>query len=123
MAKKRRRRRKKNHRVYALVTLVLAIAIIVIGFGLLFYVQKIEVSGNDYTENEIITESMQKDTLSFNSVYLLVKYRFLKHDTPKSLDSMKVSLKSPWTVKVTVKEKTIIGYLDEGSEYAYFDKD
>ena len=47
MAKKRRRRRKKNHRVYALVTLVLAIAIIVIGFGLLFYVQKIEVSGND----------------------------------------------------------------------------
>ena len=123
MAKKRRRRRKKNHRVYALVTLVLAIAIIVIGFGLLFYVQKIEVSGNDYTENEMITESMQKDTLSFNSVYLLVKYRFLKHDTPKSLDSMKVSLKSPWTVKVTVKEKTIIGYLDEGSEYAYFDKD
>ena len=121
MAKKRRRRRKKNHRVYALVTLVLAIAIIVIGFGLLFYVQKIEVSGNDYTENEMITESMQKDTLSFNSVYLLVKYRFLKHDTPKSLDSMKVSLKSPWTVKV--KEKTIIGYLDEGSEYAYFDKD
>ena len=112
MAKKRRRRRKKNHRVYALVTLVLAIAIIVIGFGLLFYVQKIEVSGNDYTENEMITESMQKDTLSFNSVYLLVKYRFLKHDTPKSLDSMKVSLKSPWTVKVTVKEKTIIGYLD-----------
>ena len=70
MAKKRRRRRKKNHRVYALVTLVLAIAIIVIGFGLLFYVQKIEVSGNDYTENEVITESMQKDTLSFNSVYL-----------------------------------------------------
>ena len=123
MAKKRRRRRKKNHRVYALVTLLLAIAIIVIGFGLLFYVQKIEVSGNDYTENEVITESMQKDTLSFNSVYLLVKYRFLKHDTPKSLDSMKVSLKSPWTVKVTVKEKTIIGYLDEGSEYAYFDKD
>ena len=123
MAKKRRRRRKKNHRGYALVTLVLAIAIIVIGFGLLFYVQKIEVSGNDYTENEMITESMQKDTLSFNSVYLLVKYRFLKHDTPKSLDSMKVSLKSPWTVKVTVKEKTIIGYLDEGSEYAYFDKD
>lgn len=123
MAKKRRRRRKKNHRVYALVTLVLAIAIIVIGFGLLFYVQKIEVSGNDYTENEVITESMQKDTLSFNSVYLLVKYRFLKHDTPKSLNSMKVSLKSPWTVKVTVKEKTIIGYLDEGSEYAYFDKD
>ena len=123
MAKRRRRRRKKNHRVYALVTLILAIAIIVIGFGLLFYVQKIEVSGNDYTENKVITESMQKDTLSFNSVYLLIKYRFLKHDTPKSLDSMKVSLKSPWTVKVTVKEKAIIGYLDENGEYAYFDKD
>lgn len=123
MAKRRRRRRKKNHRVYAFVTLILAIAIIVIGFGLLFYVQKIEVSGNDYTEEKTITETMQKDTLSFNSVYLLVKYRFLKHDTPKSLDSMKVSLKNPWTVKVTVKEKAIIGYLDENGEYAYFDKE
>lgn len=123
MAKRRRRRKKKNHRVYALVTLVLAIAIIVVGFGLLFYVQKIEVSGNDYTEDKVITESMQKDTLSFNSVYLLVKYHFLKYDTPKSLDSMKVSLKNPWTVKVTVKEKAIIGYLTENSEYAYFDKD
>ena len=56
MAKKRRRRRKKNHRVYALVTLVLAIAIIVIGFGLLFYVQKIEVSGNDYTEGYAVIQ-------------------------------------------------------------------
>lgn len=123
MAKKRRKRKKKNHRVYAFVALVLALAIIVIGFGLLFYVQKIEVSGNDYTEDKTITETMQKDTLSFNSVYLLVKYRFLKHDTPKSLDSMKVSLKNPWTVKVTVNEKTIIGYLDEDGTYAYFDKD
>lgn len=123
MAKRRRRRKKKNHRMYAFVALILAIAIIVIGFGLLFYVQKIEVSGNDYTEDKTITETMQKDMLSFNSVYLLVKYRFLKHDTPKSLDSMKVSLKSPWTVKVTVKEKAIIGYLDENGKYAYFDKD
>lgn len=121
--KRRRKRKKKNHRVYAFVVLILAIAIVVVAFNLLFYVQKIEVSGNDYTDASVITESVQQDKLSFNSLYLLAKYRFTDPKLPASLDSMKVSLTSPWSLKVTVKEKEIIGYVQEDTKYAYFDKD
>lgn len=118
-----RRKKKKSHRLYALVVILLGIAIIVGTFLLLFYVQKIEIKGNEYTEDAVIVESVQEDRLSANSLYLLIKYRFLDHDVPGSLSSMKVSLKNPWTVKVTVKEKPIIGYFCEDDGYAFFDKD
>lgn len=117
------RRKKKSHRLYALVVILLGIAIIVISFLLLFYVQKIEVQGNEYTEDSAIVESVQEDRFSSNSLYLLIKYRFMKHDMPGSLTSMKVSLKNPWTVKVTVKERPIIGYFYEDENYAFFDKE
>lgn len=119
----RKRRKKNSHRLYALIVILLGIAIIAISFILLFYVQRIEVKGNEYTEDSVIIESIQKDQFSVNSVYLLVKYRFLEHETPGSLSSMKVSLKNPWTVKVTVKEKPIIGYFYEDENYAFFDKE
>lgn len=119
----KQRRRKKSHRVYALVVILLGIAIIVATFLLLFFVQKIEVKGNEYTEDKVIVESVQEDRFSVNSVYLLIKYRFMKHDMPGSLTSMKVSLKNPWTVKITVEEKPIIGYLYEDENYVFFDKE
>ncbi|MDO4311469.1 MAG: hypothetical protein Q4C52_00105 [Eubacteriales bacterium] len=118
-----KRRRKKSHRLYALIVILLGIAIIAATFLLLFYVQKIEVKGNEYTEDKVIIESVQEDRFSFNSMYLLIKYRFAKHDVPGSLTSMKVSLKNPWTVKITVQEKPIIGYLYESDNYVFFDKE
>ena len=42
---------------------------------------------------------------------------------PPCLDQMKVSLKSPWIVKVSVKEKPIVGYIQNGETYCYFDKE
>ena len=42
------KRKKKSHRLYALVVLLLGIAIIALGVLILFYVQKIEISGNEY---------------------------------------------------------------------------
>lgn len=119
----KRRRKKKSHRLYAFIVILLGVAIIVTAFILLFYVQKIEVKGNEYTEDRVVLESIQKDRLSVNSLYLLVKYRFMEHDTPGCYSSMKVSIKNPWTVKVTVQEKPIIGYLYEDDNYVFFDKD
>lgn len=116
-------RRKKSHRLYALVVILLGLAIIVGAFLLLFYVQKIEVKGNEYTESEAVTQALQKDTFSFNSLYLLVRGRFTEYEMPGSITSAKVGLKNPWTVTVTVKEKPIIGYLYEDDNYVFFDKE
>lgn len=119
---RRRRKKRKSHRLYALIVIILGIAIIAASVYLLFYVQEIEIKGNDYTEDKVILESVQKDKYSVNSLYLLIKYRFGEYEVPESLTSIKVGLRAPWTVRVTVKEKTIIGYIMEDDDYVFFDK-
>ena len=117
------RKRKKSYKLYALTVIVLGIAIIVMSVVLLFYVQKIEVTGNEYTDSQEIVELAKEDRYTFNSLYVLWKYRFSDYEKPGSVVSMKASLKNPWTVKIRVGEKEIIGYVyDEGS-YVYFDKE
>lgn len=114
---------KKSHKIYAFVVITLGLAIFVLAMFLLFYVQKIEVSGNAYTSSQDIVQEVRKDRGSVNSLYLLCKYRFADYSMPGSLESMSVSLRNPWTVKVEVKEKKILGYVEGESKYLYFDKD
>ena len=103
--------------------LLFGFAIIVLAFLLLFHVQKIEVSGNDYlTEGEII-DAVQDDRLSKNSLYILGKYAVGRGTVLPCLDQMKVRMKSPWVLKVEVREKPIVGYIQNGEKYEYFDKE
>ena len=57
----------KKHHVYAVIVLLLAAAIIIIGGILLFYIQEIEVSGNEYCDSQEIVNCVQNDKLSDNS--------------------------------------------------------
>ena len=95
----------KKHHVYAVIVLLLAAAIIIIGGILLFYIQEIEVSGNEYCDSQEIVNCVQNDKLSDNSLYVVAKYSMGKGTVPKCLDSLKVRMKNPWTLQITVKEK------------------
>ena len=94
----------KKHHVYAVIVLLLAAAIIIIGGILLFYIQEIEVSGNEYCDSQEIVNCVQNDKLSDNSLYVVAKYSMGKGTVPKCLDSLKVRMKNPWTLQITVKE-------------------
>ncbi len=119
----KRRKKKKSHRLYAFIVIFLAFAILAMTVVLLFYIQNIDVKGNEYTEDKVILESVQNDKLSVNSLYLLAKYRFMKYEVPKSLNSVKIRMINPWTVRVIVEEKAIIGCCMEDDTYIYFDKE
>jgi hypothetical protein len=69
-----------------------------------------------------ITNWIEKDPLSVNSLYLLGKYTFDKGELPSGVESLKVSLKNPWTVAVTVVEKSMLGYVDYDEAMLYFDE-
>lgn len=118
-----KKKKKKSHKVYALMVLVMGIAIIVLAVLILFYVQKIEVEGNEYCKDKEIINTVQNDRFSINTLYILGKYALGRGEQLPCLDDMKVSMKAPWIVKVTVKEKPIVGYIYAGNEYAYFDKE
>lgn len=121
-----RKRKKKNRmgdKIYALAVLLLGAAIIVISFLLLFHVQNIEIKGNTYCSNKEIGEWLQDDPYSTNSVYLIAKYRTGKIKKMPQMEKVKVSMKNPWTIKVTIQEKKAVGYIIDGSKYVYFDKE
>lgn len=117
------RKKKKSYRLYALTVIILGLAIVAMSILLLFYVQKIEVKGNEYTDSQKIVEMVDKDKYSFNSLYILWKYHFSDYKKPGSIETMKISLQNPWTVKIDVKEKEIIGYVYDNNSYVYFDRE
>lgn len=121
--KKKHKKRKKTHRLYALVVMLLTIMTMILGILVLFYTQNVEVSGNDYCSSGEVRNAVLESPYEINTLYVLAKYKTGHGTKPACMDEMDVSLKNPWTLKVTVKEKPIIGYVKKGKKYAYFDKD
>lgn len=119
---KKKNKKKKRQRVYAAIVLILAVVILIFGIILLFYIQEVEVQGNTYCDSQEIVNSVQNDSLSKNALYVLAKYSFGKGKKPECLDTIQVRLKNPWTLKITVKEKPIIGCVKSGKTYSYFDQ-
>lgn len=118
--------KKKKHRgkawkiVPAAAAVVILFAVIVV-FG--FRTRSIEVEGNEYYGESSITAWIENDKLSVNTLYLLLRYNYLGADVPTAVESMKVSLKNPWTVLVKVREKKMLGYVDYDGAFLYFDEE
>ena len=116
---KKKKRRKKWPVV---IGILMGLFILAAGAVVLFRTRTVEVEGNSiYSENTIATW-VQKDKLSVNTLYLLVKYNFLDSELPVGVEQMDVSLKNPWTVHVKVEEKELAGYVDCSGTYLYFDQ-
>lgn len=118
-----KKRKKKNHRLYAAVVLILGIVIMVLAAGLLFYIQEIQVTGNQYCGSQEIIDCVQNDKASVNSIYVKLKYALGMGKKPACLDEMEIRMKNPWTVQVKVKEKEVIGYVKHKKTYLWLDKD
>lgn len=86
-------------------------------------VKTVYVEGNlHYTEEEIKSIVMD-GALGNNSLYLSMKYKNKGVENIPFVDVMDVSILSPDTVKITVYEKALAGYVKYMDTYMYFDKD
>ena len=101
---KKRHIRKRT--IYAVILAVMLICLVMIVFLLLFQVRRIDVKGNEYLSSQEVADWLQEDDLAQNSLY-----------------EVKVGMKNPWTLEVTVTEKRIAGYITMGDDAVYFDKD
>ncbi len=118
------KRKKKSYKIYAFFVILFVLAIIVLSFVVLFYIQEIEVTGNGYCSEKQIIDTVQNDKYSVNSLYVWGKYMLGRGEKLPCLEEMKVGFGWPWVLKVKVKEKQIVGYIRIGEEeYAYFDKE
>lgn len=117
------KKRIKKRTILGAILIIMIACTVMIVFLLLFQVRGIEVEGNRYLTTQEVADWMCQDDLSSNSVYLMWKYHFSDYELLPAIEEVKVGMKSPWTVKVTVKEKRIVGYIILGDDFVYFDKD
>ena len=106
------------------IVLVLAVAL---GAGYYivntYTVSTVYVDGNvHYTDDEIKAIVMD-GPLGNNSLYLSLKYENRGIEGIPFVDVMDVSILAPDTVRITVYEKVLIGYVKYLGTYLYFDKD
>lgn len=116
------RRYKRRKRIVRLgIGLLVLAAILLTVF--LFQVKTIKVSGNqNHTQQEISSDLVDGVPVA-NTFYLAWKYRNgAVPDNMPYLEELQVEIASPFTLQVTVKEKEIVGYIDQGN-YVYFDRE
>lgn len=117
----KKKKQKKKKRWSLAVSFIGAVALLAVIAVFLFRVRSFEVEGNSYYGENTITTWLQNDRFSVNALYILAKYTFTEPDLPSGVESIKVSLKNPWTLKVSVKEKEMAGYVNYDEAYLYFD--
>ncbi len=88
-----------------------------------YTIQNVYVEGNaHYTDQEII-EKVMTGKLGHNSLYLNFKYRNQKIEDIPFVSALEVNIVTPDTVRITVYEKSLAGYVSYLGRYMYFDKD
>lgn len=111
--------------------LILVVAILLAGIlaAVTYYIlethtiRTVYVDGNvHYTEDEIKSIVMD-GPLGNNSLYLSLKYKNKGVENIPFVDVMDVSILSPDTIKITVYEKALAGYVKYMDTNMYFDKD
>lgn len=122
---KRKRRKKRKLFGLAFLTFLLLLAIAALIVVNVFTVEKVEVTGNEHYDDDVIAEWILNDEYSWNTLYVYLKYRFKEPESIPFVDTMEISMEIPHTIQIHVYEKGILGYvyLDSLGQNAYIDKD
>jgi cell division protein FtsQ len=121
-------RRKKTkpvrYRGIVIVAAVLAVCIVLLlSVAGVFRIRQVTVTGNEYYSKEEIVDMVMDKGLRNNSLYMYLKYKYLKHPDIPFVDTFEVSMDGLHSVTIRVYEKSIVGYVEYLGKNVYFDKD
>ena len=118
-AKIRRRKRK-------ILALILAILLLLAGLvwylAVHYHIHTVYVEGNTRYSNEEISSAVMNGPLDSNSLILTLKYKIRPMPEFPFVEKMTLEIVSRDTVKITVYEKAIAGYVEYLGSYVYFDR-
>lgn len=86
-------------------------------------VTTIHVDGNVHYTNDEIASMVMEGPLGNNTIFLFLKYRNREIKDVPFVETMSVSIESFDTIRVTVYEKSLAGYVEYMDTYLYFDRD
>ncbi|MDE7178487.1 MAG: cell division protein FtsQ/DivIB [Lachnospiraceae bacterium] len=88
-----------------------------------YKVTTVHVDGNIHYTKEEITEMVMGDRFGDNSLFLSLKYRDRGIEGVPFVETMDVDIEAKDTIRITVYEKALAGYVRYLGRYVYFDKD
>lgn len=88
-----------------------------------YEVTTVYVEGNVHYSNEEVMDMVMTGRLGHNSLFLALKYKDKGVDNIPFVQTMDVDILSPDTIRITVYEKALAGYIEYLGRYMYFDKD
>ncbi len=88
-----------------------------------YTITTVYVDGNIHYTNEEIMDMVMEGKYGNNSLFLSLKYRDKGIDNIPFIETMDVTIEEKDTVRITVYEKAIAGYVSYLGRYMYFDND
>ena len=119
--RKKRARRKRLLLILLVFILLAAVAVLIALTG--FKLKKVQVSGNELYSDQQIKDSVLNDEYSWNTLYVVLKYRLFKMKEIPFIEEMEIELLAPDEIHIQVYEKAMIGYIQANDRNVYFDKD
>lgn len=120
-------KRKNNGRkkIGILIALVLVLLLTGVVYYLLshYKVKNVYVDGNVHYTGEEIQNLVMGGPLGDNSLYLSFCYKKKGFQDIPFIDTISVDILSPDTIRITVYEKALAGFVEYLGKYMYFDKD
>ena len=119
-------RRKGKSKILKLLIVLSGLCITMLGVYLVMHkhtVKNVYVEGNLHYTKEEIQDMVMTGPLGNNSLYLSLKYRLKKTENIPFIDVLDVNILTPDTIKITVYEKALAGYIRYMDAYMYFDRD
>lgn len=117
----------RSKRVGILLSVFLVLLFLLVGGGLYiinnYKVTTVYVDGSIHYTNEEIMDMVMEGRLGDNSLYLSLKYRDKGVENIPFIEMMDVSIEARDTIRITVYEKALAGYVRYLGRYVYFDKD
>ena len=117
----------KNKRMLIVsVALLLLVAVLAAGYVYIirnYTVTTIYVEGNVHYTNEEIMEMVMGGRFGNNSLFLSMKYKDKGMEGIPFIQAMDVTIEAKDTIRITVYEKALAGYVSYLGQYVYFDKD
>lgn len=121
----RGQKRKKKNIIKVLIVLLIILFLTGVVYYLLshYQVKNVYVDGNVHYTSEEIQEMVMSGPLGRNSLYLSSKYKNKGLQGIPFIDTINVNILSPDTIRITVYEKALAGFVEYLGKYMYFDKD
>ena len=108
------------------VALLLLVTVFIVGYEYIirnYTVTTVYVEGNVHYTNEEIMEMVMGGKFGHNSLFLSLKYKDRGMEDIPFIQAMDVTIETKDTIRITVYEKALAGYVSYLGQYMYFDKD